>query len=122
MDLKNSKWLPKLMSLLIACFLWVHVVNEQNPSTEATYKVRIENRNLAEGLTVDDFPNDVQVKIRAPRLSIGKITPEDIKAYINLQNLRDGRYSMIVNADVPYYADLVEILPNTVIIRVYSKD
>lgn len=122
MNLKNSKWLPKLMALLIACFLWIHVVNEQNPSTEATYKVKIENRNLAEGLAVEDYPNEVQVKIRAPRLSMSKVLPGEVKAYIDLQNLRDGRYSMVVNADIPYFADLVEILPNTVIFRIYSKE
>lgn len=122
MYFRDSKWLPKLMSLLIACFLWIHVVNEQNPSTEATYRVRIENRNLGEGLAVEDYPNEVQVKIRAPRLSIGKIAPGDVKAYLDLQGLRDGRYSMVVSAEAPYFADVVEILPNTVIFRVYSKD
>ena len=91
MYFRDAKWLPKLMSLLIAFFLWIHVVNEQNPSTEATYKVKIETRNLGEGLIVDDYPNEVQVKVRAPRLSMSKINPGDVKAYIDLHGLRDGR-------------------------------
>lgn len=122
MYFRDTKWLPKLMSLLIACFLWIHVVNEQNPSTEATYKVKIETRNLGEGLIVDDYPNEVQVKVRAPRLSMSKISPSDVKAYIDLHGLRDGRYSMVVSTEVPYFAEVAEVLPNTVIFRVYSDD
>ena len=44
---KKENIMARIISLLIACSLWVYVMMEQNPIVERYYSIPLEKHNLA---------------------------------------------------------------------------
>lgn len=116
----KSNWLPKAMALFIAFSLWIFVMNELNPPFEAIYNVPLQKVNLKESLTVHGLPEMVVVKIRAPRTVLNNLKLNDIKAYVDLKGMTDGRYSMPVKSGAPQTVNIVDLQPNTVVFQIQS--
>jgi len=51
------------------------------------------------------------IKVYGPQIILGTMKPNDIKAYINIANLRKGRRKVKVNVDLPVNVSLVNIKP-----------
>ena len=79
----RENMLARVIAFLIACALWMYVMNEQNPLVERNYVVNLELRNVPEGMIVLNTPDKVRVKVQAQRTVLGDITALPVKAQFN---------------------------------------
>lgn len=107
----------KILALILALILWIYVTNEQNPPMETTISVPLEVRNVASPLVAVDAPESVKVKIRGSRSIVAGLQAQDVKAFLDLRGLSEGRQPVKVYAQIPPSLDLVEISPDKVHIR-----
>lgn len=110
----------KIFALILAAILWMYVMNEQNPPVESTVTIPLELRNLSGKVIVVDAPEEVRVKVRGPRNSVAGLLPKDIKSYLELKGLPEGRHTVKVNPVIPLSLELVEVTPDKVQIRLDS--
>ncbi len=113
----NGNMAAKVLSVVAACLLWLFVMNEQNPLSEMSYTVPLEQRNLSGSLLVFNAPDTVRVRVKGPRSVIAGVLAKDIKAYIDLKGVGEGRYAIKVHAQAPLPVEVVEINPDQVMLR-----
>lgn len=89
----TNNWGLKLMALLIAFLLWLIVVNISDPEIIRTFsgiQVQVKNQQL---MTESDLyyqiekGDTVSVVLKGPRSVLGSLTPDQIVAVADLQNL-----------------------------------
>ncbi|MBP2627894.1 MAG: YbbR family protein [Firmicutes bacterium] len=107
----------KIIALIMAIVLWVYVMNEQNPPVEISMDIPLEVRNLSNSVMAVDIPDAVRVKVRGPRTLIVGLSQKDIKSYIDLKGLSDGRNTAKVNTAIPASLELVEVSPEKINFR-----
>ena len=84
----RENMLARVIAFLIACALWMYVMNEQNPLVERNYVVNLELRNVPEGMIVLNTPDKVRVKVQAQRTVLGDITEKEVTAYVDFADSR----------------------------------
>ncbi len=104
----------KLLALFSAIFLWLYVMNEQNPPAEVSYNVPIEVHNLASDLVVHQLPETVRIRVKGPRSAVAYLNPADMKALLDLRGLGEGKHTPRFQVNVPNGVELLEIQPNPV--------
>ena len=105
-------WLPKILCLIIAGAFWLYVMNEQNPIMSNTYTVPVEVRNLDRSLVALNVPKTVKVHVSMSRNGLMQLRSDNIKAYIDLQNVTDGDYpNTKIQVSVPGDGEAVEVTP-----------
>lgn len=107
----------KILAFILAVILWVYVMNEQNPPLETSFQVPLEIRNLGANYTVVDVPDTVRIKVRGTRGMLAGIGMQDIKAYLDLKGIAEGRHAILVHAITPAGLELVEVNPDKVLLR-----
>ena len=120
---KKDNLLAKIISLVVACFLWAYVMMEQNPVVERYYEVPLQQRDVAETMAVFNAPEVVTVQVRASRLLLGDSAVQDIIAYIDLKDVAEGQQKLPVTA-VFTKGEVVNVLPkevNVLVDRVTEK-
>ena len=86
----DKKWQLKIICLLLAIVLWFVIINEQNPLSEGSYTVPgVEN--LDSQYITSNVPKTVYVRLSGPRNTIVNVGPSDIKAYIDLSSVQEGK-------------------------------
>jgi len=110
--------IAKVIALVLATILWLYVMNEQNPPMETSFTSSLEIRNVAASSVIIDAPDTVKVKVRAPRSLIAGISAKDIKPYIDVKGLAEGRHSLQVRVALPPSIELVDITPEKTTIKV----
>ena len=108
----HNFWL-KLISLLLAGGLWLVVAHD--PPAEVEMKVPLEFRNLPENLEIDSASfTEAQIRIRGPERVIHRLQSSDVRAEIDLANVRPGERTFDLNAGqvhVPHEVEVVQIIP-----------
>ena len=104
----------KLLALFSAIFLWLYVMNEQNPPAEVSYSVPVEVHNLASDLVVHQLPETVRIRVKGPRSAVAYLNPADMKAVLDLKGLSEGKQAPRFQVNVPSGVELLEIQPNPV--------
>jgi len=103
----------KLVSLLLAIGLWLVVASD--PPAEVEMHVPIEFRNLPENLEVDSANfTEAQIRVRGPERVIHRLQPEDVRADIDLTEVRPGEQTFDLTArhvHVPQELEVVQIIP-----------
>ncbi len=110
---KKDNLLAKIISLVVACFLWAYVMMEQNPVVERYYEVPLQQKNVAETMAVFNAPEVVTVQVRASRLLMDDSAAKNITAYIDFKDVSDGQQKLPVNATFSK-GEVVSILPREV--------
>ena len=113
---KHPNSIARIVSLIMACVLWIYVMNEQNPAIEMSYTVPIEQRNLGQKLIVTDSPDKAKVILKAPRTTLFNVTEKDLQAYVDLKGLDEGQYSLPVRVIAPQSIE-TKVQPEVVSIR-----
>ncbi len=108
---------PKILAVILAIVLWLYVINEQNPPIESSFTIPLEVRNAATSYVVVDAPDSVRLKIRGPRSIVAGVLNKDLKAYIDIKGLTEGRHNIKVSAAIPSSLELVEVNPDKVQFR-----
>ena len=105
----------KILSICIAGLLWLVVAGDR--VVERALRAPIEFQNLPAGLEiVGDPPEDVDVRLRGPSGTLGRLGPGDMSAVIDLRNARPGRRLFHLTSTqirVPYGLDVVQVAPAT---------
>ncbi len=111
-------WELKLLSLLLAFFLWLSMIPEEKTFSEKTLTVPLEAHNIPPDMELVEKPEaTVDVTIRAPNRLINQITGANVLAKLNLENASMIQQEYPLNANmisVPQGASVVRISPNKV--------
>ncbi len=92
-----------VLSVLVAVFLWVYVMSVDAPNSERTiYGVKvsvnnIEKLNQQSGLSIvsENANIYIDVVLQGKKSVLGKLTPEDIKAYVDASTITEaGTHSL----------------------------
>jgi len=103
----------KLVSLLLAVGLWFVVAHD--PIAEVEMRVPIEFQSLPENLEVDSATfTQALIRVRGPERVIHRLEVSDVRAEINLANVRPGERTFDLTArqvHVPQDLEVVQIIP-----------
>jgi YbbR domain-containing protein len=103
----------KLISLVLAIGLWMVVA--RNPIAEVETRVPLEFHNLPDNMEIDSAnATDVRIRVRGPERVIRTLQPEDVRAEINLGNVRPGERTFDLSGrqiHVPQGLEVVQIIP-----------
>lgn len=105
MNNKNDTKL-KILSVLLAIFMWTFVINSTNPTVNKTYRnipVVIKNQDDLEksGYTIvgNDETLTTNVKLRGTREKLVGLKPSNIYASIDIKNVKEGIQSAEIKVD-----------------------
>ena len=107
---KKDSLLARVVSLVVACFLWAYVMMEQNPVIERYYEVPLVQKNIAQNMEVFNAPETVTVQVRASRLLLDDNAGKAINAYVDLKGISEGQQKLHVHATFAK-GEVVNILP-----------
>ncbi len=111
-------WELKLLSLLLAFFLWLSLIPEEKTFSEKTLTIPLESHNIPPDMELVEKPEaTVDVTIRAPNRLINQITSANVLAKLNLESASVIQQEYPLNANMismPQGASVVRISPNKV--------
>ena len=104
----------KLTSLLLAVGLWFVVARD--PIAEVEMKVPIEFQRLPENMEIDSASfTQAQIRVRGPERVIHRLERSDVRAEINLADVRPGERTFDLTArqiHVPQDLEIIQIIPS----------
>ncbi|MCR4962538.1 MAG: hypothetical protein K6B40_01500 [Firmicutes bacterium] len=106
--------LYKISAIILAALLWTYVTASQNPLTEATYTIPIEQRNLSSELALMEQNHQVQIRVQGNSTVIGDLTTKDFAAYIDCTGVLAGEATLQVKVDLPPGVQLVSQSPESI--------
>jgi hypothetical protein len=110
---------PKIISFVLVCVLWVFIGGQ--PRAEIWMTVPLEYRNMPANMEiVGDLINRVEVGIRGPRTLISSISPDQLKAHVDLSQSMSGVNHIRLTPDnvrVPLGTEVTKVAPSSVRIR-----
>lgn len=91
----------KITAILIAMLLWLYVYTLQGPETVNTFTLKVSIRNLPENTKVTSGLGYAKVVLRGSKKYMDEISPESIKAYIDLLGKKPGSFQSELMLDFP---------------------
>lgn len=121
-NLKNNM-MAKLLSLVVAIFLWLYIINEENPMTEVNYTVPVTVVNLENNYLAGETPHQIKVRLRAPRNSFLGLQESSLQAYMDLSGLKEGSHTVPIKFMPPagIYVERQDPLVANVVIDAYAE-
>ena len=116
-SLHGNVWFIRIMSVIVACVLWVYVMNEQNPFITRTFSVPVSTSNLSSNMVVNYLPENVKVKVSGPRSQLSALTDDSVQAYVDFTDAKAGKGLYIVQARSTF-GEIVEIMPERIELEV----
>jgi YbbR domain-containing protein len=108
-------WELKLLSLLIAFFVWLSLIPEEKTFSEKTLTIPLEAHNIPPDMEMVEKPDPtVDVTIRAPNRMINEITAANVFAKLNLSRASIFQQEYPLNEtmiSIPTGAEVVRISP-----------
>ena len=92
---ERENLIPRIVTLIVACGLWLYVMSEQNPVIERDFVVKLQQRNVAENMVVLNAPDNIKVKVSGQRSPSGR---RNGKRSYCLYRLRRARCGAAVSA------------------------
>jgi hypothetical protein len=77
-------------------------------------------RNLGPNLQAEAVPAAVDLTVRGNRDTLGRVSADDLAAFIDLAGLGPGQYSLTVHADSSRDAGVTRVTPESVQVRITS--
>jgi hypothetical protein len=109
----------KAMAVGVATLLWVAVGGEK--IVERSLQAPLEIENLPEAIElVGDTPGAVNVRVRGTSTSLGRLTPGDVKAVLDVTTARPGRNLFHISPDLvsaPFGVEVSYAGPATVALQ-----
>ena len=118
--LKNiirHNFMQKLIAVIIASFLWIFVMDDQNPVIEGSYTVPLTVTGVAKNYKAIYTEQPVKIKLRAPRSYFVNYNTADFRAFVNMTNYVEGEFDVSTEAAYPQGFEFVSINPETVHIQ-----
>jgi len=115
----TTNLIPKSISFILVCVLWVFIGGQ--PRAEIWMNVPLEYRNMPANMEiVGDLVNRVEVGIRGPRTLISSISPDQLKAFVDLSQSMAGANHVRLTPDnvrAPLGTEITKVAPSSVRIR-----
>lgn len=116
---RGSFWVMRIISILLAVFLWMYVTNELNPTKEQVLRqIPIEPRGLAGGLVIREMPDNVNLRIQGNQNVMADLTGKSVEVWVDLKGVREGTVQAPVQFKLPAGVRLVDISPGQVTVRI----
>jgi len=110
----------KLVSVFLAVLLWM-MVSSQRASVERGLRIPLELQNLPENLEMVDTPQEsVDVRVRGTADALGRISPGDLVATVDLSAAQPGRRLFHLSPErvkAPFSVQVTQVAPSSVAIR-----
>ena len=108
----------KIASVLLAALIWLVVSGEQ--TVERGFRIPLEFENLPNQLELaSDAPTVVDVRVRGSSGALGRLTPGELVAILDLRQAKAGpRLFHLSSGDVraPFGVDVVHVAPSSLAI------
>jgi YbbR domain-containing protein len=108
----------KVVSVVLAALIWLVVSGEQ--TVERGFRIPLEFSNLPSGLELaSDAPTVVDVRVRGSSGALGRLTPGELVAILDLRLAKAGqRLFHMTGSDVraPFGVDVVLVTPSSLAI------
>lgn len=113
----RHNFLKKAIALIAAFFMWVFVMDEQDPAIKGSFTVPLTMSNVPyEYLAICDVKN-VLLETRASRSKFVKYDANAFRIYANLENLEEGEHQIPLQVVMPQGFELVGTRPSTVKVK-----
>lgn len=107
-------WVPKLISVVIACLIWVFVTNSSATLTQRSLVVPLQVDGVAEDLVPVGLPTSVAVSVSGPSLRVDRLTPDMIRASLDLTAV-NGQFERPIVVQSPQDVRVLRVEPAEVI-------
>ncbi len=106
----------KLLSLAIALLLWMAVSGEE--TVERSLRIPLELQQFPAGLELQgEVPSTADVRVRGTSGALGRVSPGDIVAILDLRGARPGRRLFHLTPEqvrTPFGVEVVQVSPPTI--------
>ena len=113
-SLVQHNLLAKIAALIVAIVLWLYVMNDQNPSMEASYTVPVVMEHVPDGYQMHAADDTVTLRVRGARSSFVTADNSDFHARVNLSDFTEGDRFYAVETSIPYGFELVSVSPDRI--------
>lgn len=118
MDILRKNLSLKILSILLATFLWAYVKYTQSPWSEVTSQASLDLNLRLENLNPDlvamNYPNKLRVIVKGPPDVLENLRPEYCRAFVDLNGKGEGPYYLKVNLTVPSPLVVIDTSPSVV--------
>src|SRR5689334_14720232 len=108
----------KVVSVVLAALIWLVVSGEQ--IVERGFRIPLEFSNLPSGLELaSDAPTVVDVRVKGSSGALGRLTPGELVAILDLRQARAGRRLFPLSGDevrAPFGVEVVHVAPSSLAI------
>jgi len=115
----TNNFVPKIVSFFLVCILWVFIGGQ--PRAEIWMTIPLEFRKMPANMEiVGELMNRVEVGIRGPRTIISSITPDQLKAHVDLSQTMAGVNHIRLtpeNIRAPLGTEVTKVAPSFVRVR-----
>lgn len=106
--------LQKIIALVVAFFMWIFVMEDQDPTIDGSYSVPITMSNAPYEFIAICDEKTVMLKTRAPRSYFVRYDANAFRVYANLDGMDEGTHKIIPQVVMPQGFELLETTPATV--------
>jgi YbbR domain-containing protein len=104
----------KITAVLMAMLLWLYVYTLQGPEVVNTFYAKVSIRNLPENTKVTSVLGNAKIILKGSKKFMDEITPESVKAYIDLLGRKPGTFQTDIKLDFPESVLLSSVDPDVV--------
>lgn len=109
--------LKKFIALVVAFFMWVFVMDDQDPQIEGTYTVSLTISNTPYNFVAVCDDKTVKIDVLAPRSYFTRYDANAFRAYANVENMNEGTHEIIPQIVMPQGFELSETNPSTITVK-----
>ncbi|MDO4731978.1 MAG: CdaR family protein [Bacillota bacterium] len=106
-------WGFRFCAVLLAILLWFYVMETQNPTTEESYTVPVEMRDLSSRLAIPDTNRQVTIRVQGNSTLMKELSSRKIFAYCDFSDVEAGEATLPVEVELPEGISLVNVLPES---------
>ena len=117
LNIFRRNFLKKLIALIVAFFMWVYVMADQDPAINDSYVVPLTISNAPYEFIPLCDDKTIKLETRAPRSYFVKYDANAFRVFANLEGLGEGEHQITPQVIMPQGFELLNILPQTVTVK-----
>ena len=114
LNILRHNWLQKIIALVAAFFMWIFVMEDQDPAIDGSYSVPLTMSNAPYEFIAICDEKTVTLKTRAPRSYFVRYDANAFRVYANLDGMDEGTHRIIPQVVMPQGFELLETTPAAV--------
>lgn len=115
--LKKENLPERAIALVLACMLWIYVSIQNNPITEQSYEVHLNQLNMPKAMTVYNTPQKINVRVRGSRTVLNNKSAADITATVDFKNVTEGQQKLPIKVNTKI-GDVIAVNPKEISVYV----